>query len=128
MIHVILSAMLRSTLRESFALRQWYAYPKGYRGLLDGLSRTLSTWLGMNDLRLVEENGIDANKTDKQGAQLSQECPPPINHKPIGTNNRTAQCRCLQCGRLFRLGLAMQVVQEGAKSFHAGALSFFAPI
>ncbi len=40
--------------------------------------------------------------TDRQGAQLSQECPPPINNQSMGTNNRTAQSLC--CGRWFRLG------------------------
>lgn len=57
-------------------------------------------------------------RNDRWGAQLSQECPPPVDYQPIGTNNRTAQCRCLQCGRLFRLGLAIQVVPRHAKSFH----------
>ena len=32
-------------------------------------------------------------ETDKQGAQLSQECPPPINDQRMGTNSRTAQCQ-----------------------------------
>src|SRR5260370_25410928 len=58
--------------------------------------------------------------TDRWGAQLSQECPLPANHQPMGTNNRTEQCRCLQCGRLFRLDLAGQVVSGTAKSFHGG--------
>ena len=58
------------------------------------------------------------SRNDRRGAQLSQECPPPVDNQPMGTNNRTAQCRCLQCGRLFRLGLAIQVVPPPTKSFH----------
>ena len=42
----------------------------------------------------------------------------------MGTNNRTAQCRCLQCGRLFRLGVAIQVVSAHPKSFHHRQLIF----
>jgi hypothetical protein len=62
-----------------------------------------------------EGKSDEAYWTDRQGAQLSQECPLPIHHQPIGTNNRTAQCRCLQCGRLFRLDLAIQVVSHPPK-------------
>src|SRR5260370_36703353 len=65
--------------------------------------------------------------TDRWGAQLSQECPLPANHQPMGTNNRTEQCRCLQCGRLFRLDLAGQVVSGPAKSFHGGGECFGPP-
>jgi len=62
---------------------------------------------------------VEVNKTDGQGAQLSQECSPPANYQPMGTNNRTAQCRCLQCGRLFRLDWAVQVVSGPPRSFHS---------
>src|SRR6266852_5985956 len=41
--------------------------------------------------------------TDRQGAQLSQECPPPINDQPMGTNNRMAQC--LEMRPLVPIGL-----------------------
>jgi hypothetical protein len=63
---------------------------------------------------------VETKMADRQGAQLSQECPPPINNQPMGTNNRTAQC--LECGRLFRLGLAVLVVSGTPKSFRARAL------
>src|SRR5260370_15250371 len=75
---------------------------------------------GVNGIRVQEETKAVANKTDRQGAQLSQECPLPANYQPMGTNNCTAQCPCLQCGRLFRLDSAVQVVCEPAKSFHFG--------
>jgi hypothetical protein len=48
--------------------------------------------------------------------------PPPAN-QPIRTNKRTAEC--LECGRLFRLGLAVQVVSVSIKSFHPRALTLF---
>lgn len=44
---------------------------------------------------------MEATGTNERGAQLSQECPPPVN-LPSGTKVRTAQCRW--CGRLFRMG------------------------
>ncbi len=67
----------------------------------------------------VGGTNIEVNRTDRQGAQLSQECPLPANYQPTGTNNRTAQCRCLQCGRLFRLDPAVQVVSHHPRSFHS---------
>jgi hypothetical protein len=39
--------------------------------------------------------------TDERGAQLSQECPPPVGD-PMGTRGREAQCHC--DGRVFQLG------------------------
>src|SRR5260370_20317735 len=67
----------------------------------------------------VGGTNVEVNKTDRQGAQLSQECPPPANYKPTGASSGTAQC--LECARLFRLGLAVQVVLGPAKSFHGQA-------
>src|SRR6266851_4636610 len=48
-----------------------------------------------------KRRSMEATETDERGAQLSQECPPPVN-LPSGTKVRTAQCRW--CGRLFRMG------------------------
>ena len=54
---------------------------------------------------------------DRQGAQLSQECP------HLSTTSKweqtAARHNVIGCGRLFRLGLAMQVVSALIHSFQA---------
>ncbi len=80
----------------------------------------LAQMAGVNGIRVQEGTKAVGNKTDRQGAQLSQECPLPANYQPMGTNNCMAQCPCLQCSRLFRLDSAVGVVSGPAKSFHFG--------
>src|SRR5713226_4763142 len=64
---------------------------------------------------------VEANTTDRQGAQLSQECPPPAN-QPMGTNNRTAQCHWMRPLVPIGLGYAnsagtRQIVSRPAPGF-----------
>jgi hypothetical protein len=47
----------------------------------------------MDGVRTVKRVSTQTKKTDRRGAQLSQECPPPINNESMGTDNRTAQCQ-----------------------------------
>ena len=60
---------------------------------------------------------FQARIADRQGAQLSQECP------HLSTTSEweqtAARHNVIECGRLFRLGLAMQVVSALFHSFHA---------
>jgi len=60
---------------------------------------------------------FDASVTDRRGAQLSQECP------HLSTTSKweqtAARHNVIGCGRLFRLGLAMQVVSALIHSFQA---------
>jgi hypothetical protein len=61
--------------------------------------------------------------SDEQGAQLSQECPP-IHQQPGNGNKQPLGTMSIRCGRLFRLGWALQVVSAPAESFHAGGPGF----
>jgi hypothetical protein len=59
---------------------------------------------------------VEAKPTDRQGAQLSQECP------RLSTTSQweqtAARHNVFNCGRLFPLGLAAQLVSGPGQSFH----------
>src|SRR5882762_788179 len=64
---------------------------------------------------------VEANKTDRQGAQLSQECP----HLSATSQweQTTVRHNVIGIRPLVTIGPGLlQVVSEPAKSFHAGAL------
>jgi hypothetical protein len=79
---------------------------------------------GTAGIRATEGISVETQRTDKWEAQLSQECPPPIN-APANWNKQPHGTMSIGCGRLFRLGLAVQVVSGRAKSFHARIQIFF---
>ena len=65
----------------------------------------LAQFEGVNGIRVQEGTKAVANKTDRQGAQLSQECPLPANYQPMGTNNCTAQMSLSSMRPLVPIGL-----------------------
>lgn len=83
-----------------------------------GLLRALLPQRTMDlQTRMAEGDRAPGLANPTGGSTTLPRVPPPVNHQPTGTNNRTAQC--LECGRLFRLGLATQVVSPPSNSFHA---------
>ncbi len=58
---------------------------------------------------------MEATETDERGAQLSQECPPPVS-LPSGTKVRTAQF--VGAAACFEWAESGYIVAAPAKSFH----------
>ncbi len=114
-----------TTLGENPASRQWYAYLKGYRSFPGPGLQLQQVCEG--GIRGSDGISVELKKNDRRGAQLSQECPLPINHQPMGTNNRKAQCRWMRSlvpiGLGYRISAGRRQIVSCQGSFFWGGLS-----
>src|SRR6266404_5368078 len=65
---------------------------------------------------------VEATSIDRQGSTTLPRVPPPVSNQPIETT--AARHHVFSCGRLFRLGLAVQLVSRPGQSFHTRILVF----
>ena len=64
---------------------------------------------------------VEATSIDRQGSTTLPRVPPPVSNQPITT---AAWHNVFSCGRLFRLGLAIQLVSGPGQPFHTWILVF----
>src|SRR6266403_6147226 len=69
-----------------------------------------------------DEMMVEATSIDRQGSTTLPRVPPPVSNQPIETT--AARHNVFSCGRLFRLGLAVQLVSGPGQPFHTRILVF----